>query len=119
MSEISSTEKCATDKVGSTGTEYAHLSGRTRRHSKRPARGERTALLRIVHDSDGELVFRGEGSQVPRTMCACCGCLYVVAGDQTEYRCNECNDVIQPEDVQRVIMEMPWVEEICPHCGGR
>jgi transposase-like protein len=47
----------------------------------------------------------------------CCGCLYIVAGDQPEYRCNECGAVIPPEDVHRVVMEMPSAKETCPHCG--
>ena len=25
--------------------------------------------------------------------------------------------MIPPEDIQRVVMEMPSVEETCPHCG--
>ena len=47
----------------------------------------------------------------------CCGCLVAIIGETTEYRCNECGAVIAAEDVQRIVMEMPSVEEICPHCG--
>lgn len=47
----------------------------------------------------------------------CCGCLVEIVGETTEYRCNECGAVIQPDEVQRVVMEMPSVEETCPHCG--
>jgi hypothetical protein len=46
----------------------------------------------------------------------CCDCLVEVVGETTEYRCNECGAVIRP-DAQRVVMQMPSVEETCPHCG--
>ncbi len=47
----------------------------------------------------------------------CCGCLYIVAGTEPEYHCNECGAIISAGDVHRVVMEMPSVEETCPHCG--
>jgi hypothetical protein len=46
-----------------------------------------------------------------------CGCLVEIVGETTEYRCNECNAIIPPEEVQRVVMEMPSVDATCPHCG--
>jgi hypothetical protein len=44
----------------------------------------------------------------------CCGCLVEIIGETTEYQCNERGAVIPPADVQRIVMEMPSVEEICP-----
>jgi hypothetical protein len=44
----------------------------------------------------------------------CCGCLVEIIGETTEYRYNECGAVVPPGDVQRVVMEMPSVEETCP-----
>jgi phage FluMu protein Com len=47
----------------------------------------------------------------------CCGCLVEIIGETTEYRCNECDAVIAPEEVQRIAMEMPSIQKTCPHCG--
>jgi phage FluMu protein Com len=47
----------------------------------------------------------------------CCGCLYIIMGEEPEYRCNECNAVIPREDVQRIVLQMASCEATCPHCG--
>jgi phage FluMu protein Com len=47
----------------------------------------------------------------------CCGCLVEIVGVDTQFRCNECDAVIVPEDVQRAVMEIGSTEATCPHCG--
>jgi DNA-directed RNA polymerase subunit RPC12/RpoP len=49
----------------------------------------------------------------------CCGCLYVIAGAENEYRCNECGATIPPDEVHRVALEMESTEVACRHCGKR
>jgi DNA-directed RNA polymerase subunit RPC12/RpoP len=47
----------------------------------------------------------------------CCGCLVEIIGATTEYRCNECDAIIPPDEVHRVVLEIVSTDATCPHCG--
>lgn len=47
----------------------------------------------------------------------CCGCLFEIVGEQTQFICNECGAVVSKDEVARIVLRMESCDAKCPHCG--